>query len=184
MRRCFMPGTLFSGKAFLFLLAMVSLQTGSVLAGNQAEKNLLQAIEIDITTHLGDVRHFVEGDKLSFLLSLGRDSHVLILYQNAKQQIIQLLPNRNRPEYFLKAGLFISIPEPGAPFIFNIDPPFGKEVLWVFASVEGFPELAGKFRQDGTKKLSGNMDMIRKKLKARSRTAFGEVSYSLYTRAR
>ena len=184
MLRCFVPGVLLSSCIPILLLILMLLQFGPACAGNQDHINSTQTIRVDITTHLGDVRNFVEGDKLSFLLSLDRDSHLLVLYQNAKQQIIQLLPNRNRPEYSLKAGMFISIPEPDAPFVFNIEPPFGQEILWAFASAEGFPELAGKYRGDGTKKLSGNMKMIRTKLKASARTAFGEVSYKLYTRAR
>ena len=45
-------------------------------------------IDVKITTHLGDRQEFVEGDRISFLLSLERDAHVYLFYRDAADSML------------------------------------------------------------------------------------------------
>ena len=165
-------------SVLLFFILITSVYSSELY--NKTKK----VITIDVTTHLGDVKRFIKGDEVSFLISLDRDAHVLLLYQNANKKIVQLLPNKSRQSYYLKAGSFIPVPEAGEKFIFKIEPPYGKEVLWVFAADTPFPDLPGTYRKDGLKKITQSIALIRKELMASSKKVFGEASYGLTTSAR
>ncbi len=47
-------------------------------------------IEVGLTTHLGDRQSFVDGDRISFLLSLERDAYVYLFYRDADKNLLQL----------------------------------------------------------------------------------------------
>ena len=148
----------------------------------EAQAGAAKQINIDVTTHLGDVKDFQAGDQVSFLLSLDTDAYVVVVYQDARGDILQLLPNRRMRDYFYKAGLFLRLPDPAAPFAFTIQPPFGRETLWVFAADRPLPELAGSYLKNGLKKLTGDLAAIRKVLAGQARAAYGEASLVLHTR--
>lgn len=162
----------YGGLAFVMWWALVS------PSGAQNKINL------DVTTHLGDVRTFVEGDTVSFLLSLDRDAYVVLVYQNAAGQLIQLLPNKRQAQSYYKAGPFVPLPDAAAPFAFRIQAPFGREVLWVFAADVPLPPLPGRDLANGLKQLSGRIESIRRRLAAYPKSAYGETKLILQTRAR
>lgn len=163
----------------LFFVLAVFIFTAHNLQATEQKK-----INIDVTTHLGDVDHFQEGDSLVFLISLDRDAYITAIYQNAKGEIIQLIPNRHQQKKIYKSGLFLKLPDAGSAFSFKIQVPFGRETLWVFASDLPWPELKGRYLDDGLKKLAGKMDSIRKSLAKHPKSAYGEASLVLYTHAR
>lgn len=166
-------------RYFIFSIAGVAIFfSQSALSSEVVRKE----IQIDITTHLGDVRDFKNGDEVSFLISINRSSNVLVLYRSANGHLIQLLPNRIQKRFYLNSGIYLPIPNKNAPYIFKIQPPFGKEVLWVFASDSEFPELEGKERIDGTKNLKDNIKSIRKIIMSLPSEYYGEKSYQLITR--
>lgn len=158
--------------AVLFVPATLTLH-----AGEQRK------INIDVTTHLGGVKTFMDGDSISFLMSLDSDAYVMVIYQNARGELIQLVPNKRRQAYFLKTGLFIPLPDASDPFVFKIRPPFGREVVWAFASDVAMPELEGRYLKDGLKKLNRSIGSIRKQLAAHAKTAYGESKLVLQTSA-
>ena len=141
-------------------------------------------INIDVTTHLGDLVHFADGDNLFFLISLDQDAYLTVVYQNAEGDILQLIPNKNQQNRFYKSGLFIQLPGADSNFRFIIQAPFGQESLWVFASDLPSPELKGQYYENGLKKLTGTMDSIRKTLAMKTELAYGETRLLLYTHAR
>ena len=93
-----------------------------------------QSVDIGITTHLGDRQQFVDGDRISFLLSLDRGAHVYLFYRDADANLLQLLPNARMPGHFYAAGLFMPVPGRQQPFRFVVHPPYGEEILVAFAS--------------------------------------------------
>ncbi len=139
---------------------------------------------MEITTHLGDEQTFVEGDIISFLLNLDRDAFLLVIYQDAAGNLIQLIPNRESQKGRYQAGLFISLPDKKVPFRFKVQAPYGDETLWAFASDVPPPELKGKELKNGLKLLNVDFKQIRQKLHNQSQTAFGETRLSIKTRAR
>ena len=86
-------------------------------------------IDIDITTHLGDQQTYVAGDSIEFLMNLSQDAYILILYIDAAGNIIQILPNGLVTNNFIKAGLYINIPDQSTPFQFTVSAPFGRETV-------------------------------------------------------
>lgn len=155
-----------------------------IFAAHNLQATEQKKINIDVTTHLGDVDHFQEGDSLFFLISLDSDAYITVIYQNAKAELIQLLPNQNQQKTFYKSGLFLKLPDAGSAFSFKIQAPFGRETLWVFASDLPSPELKGRYLDDGLKKLVGKMASIRKILASHPKSAYGEASLVLFTHAR
>lgn len=144
----------------------------------------LKPIAIDITTSLGDAQTFREGDLISFLLTLERDAWITAVYIDAEQHRLQLIPNATESSSFYKADLFIPIPPADAPYRFRVQPPFGTETLWVFASDTGPVRLPGRILDNGLILLDENIDSIRKRIRSASKEWFGEAKVSIETRAR
>jgi len=155
-----------------------------VFTAHNLQANDQKKINIDITTHLGDVINFEEGDSVYFLISLDSDAYITVIYQNAEGEIIQLLPNRKQEKYFYKAGIFLALPDTDSAFVFKVQAPFGRETLWVFASDVPLPELKGSYLDDGLRKLAAKMTSVRKRLAAHPKSAYGEASLALHTHAR
>jgi len=154
----------------------------------RAESNItikkVNPIQIEITTHLGNQQSFVDGDIISFLLNLDTDAYLLVVYQDATGNLIQLLPNRDSQKERYRAGLFISLPEEQAPFRFKVQPPYGDEILWAFASDEPQPNLKGEELQNGLKRLKLDFKTLLQTLRNKNQKSYGESSLSIHTRAR
>ena len=164
--------------AHLLLIAVLILSNWANPAA--AEKR----IKVDVTTHLGDVKDFQEGDKLAFLVSSDRDAYLLVIYVDAGGGIYQVLPNKRQQDNFYKAGLFIAIPAADAGFSFMVQPPFGQETLSVYASATPLPQLDGRYLDNGLRKLNGNIQQIRKYIINSASSGYGEASLQLQTRDR
>lgn len=140
-----------------------------------------RGINIEVTTYLGDNQTFKQGDKIAFLVSLDKDAHLLMIYQDANNNLIQVIPNRYRPRDLYQAGLFIAVPDSKEPFEFVVNPPFGEEQLWVFASANTFPALEGEELGNGLRKLNGNLPEILQKVRANKNNAVYGESTTLVT---
>lgn len=104
-------------------------------------------IQVEITTNLGDKQEYVEGDEISFLVSISADAYLLIVYEDSNKRVWQLLPNDFNRQAKFSAGMYIPIPNSEQPYRFRATAPFGKESLTVFASNKPFPILhSTKFR--------------------------------------
>ena len=141
-----------------------------------------ETIHVDVTTHLGDQQVFMEGDTLSFLISVDKDAYIWVIYEDAAGQFMQLLPNTHQQEHYYKSGWYITFPGEDAPFLFKVKAPFGLETLWVFASdVEG-PEFEGEVLTNGLKKLKESIVAIKRKIEQNAHSAFGESKLLIQTR--
>jgi len=127
---------------------------------NLSARNTANSFNIEVTTHLGDQQSFRQGDVVSFLMSLDKDAYVLMIYQDASNNLYQIVPNPHSIESRYKAGLFIPIPQQSEPFQFTIQPPYGTEFLWAFASNNALPVLDGRVLSGGLKKLNQSLKNI------------------------
>jgi len=167
---------------FGFLLLLFLTPSAAADANNSNHE-----IHLEITTYLGDRQTFVAGDRLSFLVSLDHDAYLLVLYQTAQQQLIQLLPHKYSHAQTYKAGYYIPVPDEQARYQFVIAPPFGKEKIMAFASTRPFTPLDGTPLSNGLRQLSGSLAEITQKLRKESeeeKSSFGEAELELTTRAR
>jgi len=172
-------------KTFLFILTCAVLLPCTALlqpvfAETQASKR--RKITITITTHLGDHQTFREGDEVSFLLNLDRDAYVLLIYETAAGDLVQIVPNRHEPQAFYPAGLFMPLPDRTAPFRFKIEAPFGEEKIWAFATDIPFPELEEKTMDKGLKLLALNLKVIRNQILSGKVGAFGETVLLIFSK--
>ncbi|MDH3389796.1 MAG: DUF4384 domain-containing protein, partial [Gammaproteobacteria bacterium] len=68
-----------------------------LLASSPALAGEPRQVDVRLTTHLGDQQSFVDGDRISFLLSLESDAYVYLFYRDAEANLLQLLPNERMP---------------------------------------------------------------------------------------
>ena len=113
-----------------------------------------EPLHVTITTHLGDRQEFQEGDRVQFLLDLNRDAYILLIYQDARGALTQMIPNTTDRSGFFKAARYLGIPDARTPFEFIVGPPFGTETVWVYAAPQPFPELEGAVLDNGLKRLT------------------------------
>ena len=145
-----------------------------------------QRIQLEITTYLGDRQTFVEGDKLSFLVTLNQDAYLLVLYETAEHQLLQLLPHKYSTVRKYSAGYYIPVPDDTARYQFIIAPPFGSERILAFASDREFPLLQGKDLANGLRLLSDSTAQVVQQLRDNTENQerdYGEARMELTTRA-
>lgn len=138
-------------------------------------------IKVEITTHLGDKQVFQQGDVVSFLVSLDRDAWLIVIYENSKGQLVQLIPNRNYKTGFYKAGLFVKLLATDSAFQFKIQAPFGAETLWVFAAESKFKKIQGQVLENGLIKLKDKISTLREKLAKQSSETFASTKLQIKT---
>lgn len=154
----------------LLLFGCSSLQKTDSLISN------LNSIPLELTTHLGDQQQFIEGDEIQFLLSLGSDAYIYMVYLDAKNNITQILPNKNQPGNFYSAGYFLTIPEYDNGYRFTISQPFGNESVWVFAS----DQLITQSSLESS--MLSSIEDYKKKLQKLSKKAYGEYELRIVTK--
>lgn len=143
-----------------------------------------EPVTVEITTHLGDQQTFVEGDVISFLLSLDRDAYVYLFYQDANANTIQIFPNRQSPNHYFQTGFFMPIPPPQTSFQFKVQAPFGREKLLVFASDNADIRLRGRVLKNGLNLINELADNLHNIFRSQSVGAFGSADMVIVSQPR
>ncbi len=139
-------------------------------------------IRLELTTHQGDGVTFVEREKITFYASTDQGAYLLLLYQDAAGQLVQIYPNARTDNGFHEAGEYIAIPGNSASFDFTITPPFGIEQVWAFAATSAFPTLKGERLDDGLKVLQEALLDVIVKLRAHGqKVSYGEANVVITT---
>lgn len=161
-------------RLFACLLVLLVL-TNSALAGDP------RLVDVRITTHLGDQQSFVDGDRISFLLSLESDAYVYLFYQDAGANLLQLLPNERMGDHFFSAGLFMPVPSAQQKFQFAVQPPHGDEFIFAVASDNDALVFPGKPLANGLIVLNAEIETIVAGIKKNSSGLFGRAQLRLTT---
>lgn len=167
-----------------FLTLLVLCLCSVIITPAEAENNTagtLKPLQLEITTHLGDAQRFLKGDRIHFMISLDKDAYVTLFYQDASDQIVQLLPNPHHPENFFKSGLFIPYPAQNTNFDFTVQPPFGEDRVWAFASDTAVTSFNGHTLENGLARISMSIDQIRSILKQHSKEFYDEARLVINT---
>lgn len=141
-------------------------------------------IRLQVTSHLGDGQTYREGDAISYFVNSDRDAYLLLIYEDAAHNLIQILPNRYSGEGFFRAGNLLQIPAPNDRFEFVITAPFGTEKVWAFASSRPFAPPAGDSLENGLVLLRGNLNGIVQSLRRTGQAAgnaYGEAQAVITT---
>lgn len=144
-------------------------------------------IRLQITSHLGDGQTYGEGDSISYFVSTDQDAYLLLIYADAANNLIQILPNRYSGNAFFPAGKYLQIPGSNDRFEFTITAPFGLERVWAFASSRPFPRLNGADLDNGLILLNGDLTSLMKTLRQVAKdpgVAYGEAQASVTTVAK
>jgi len=161
-----------------------------VVVDHLPKANLAQqmnAIDLEITSELGDGQTYEEGDAISYFVSSSHDAFLLLIYQDASDNLIQILPNQHSANQIYPADLYFQVPGENVGFQFEIAAPFGDEHIWAFASTGQFPDLPGQGLENGLKFLSGVMPDIVQQLRhiaKQQQQAYGEAKTTITTVAK
>jgi len=142
------------------------------------------AIHLQVASHLGDGQTFQEGDVISWFVSADRDAYILLIYEDASRNLIQILPNRYSGDGHFPAGRFLQIPSARDRFEFTITGPFGREKIWAFASATPFPRLAAAELENGLYLLREDLPTIVRRLRSAGKAAgnyYGEAQAMITT---
>lgn len=150
----------------------------------QFDKNKIirQAVNVEITTHLGDQQVFVEKDIISFFINIDKAAFVYVFYQDATGAVFQLMPGKSQVEHYFKPGFYIPFPSEKSSFQFVVQAPFGKEQLWIFASDQGKLRFKSISSVQGIKKLNQSFFELTKYIKQASSKIFSKNKLIIYTR--
>lgn len=140
-----------------------------------------QPVDVNITTHLGDQQSFVDGDRISFLLSLDNDAYIYLFYRDAESNLLQLLPNERMPDHFFNAGLFMPVPSAQQPYQFTVKPPYGDESIYAIASNNDALVFPGKPLANGLILLAGDLQQVIDDIRKKSKLLFGRAELRLTT---
>jgi len=77
---------------------------------------------------------YKRGEKIKISLKGNKDFFARVIYINAENKVLQLLPNQHRTDNFFKGSKKIVIPEKDDKFELEVASPFGKEKIIVYTS--------------------------------------------------
>lgn len=177
---CFSATTMCLNYKHWFVIFGCLLISHAVLAQQQSTSP--KGINLDITTHLGDQQVFHAGDKLGFMLSLDEDAYLYLFYEDAENNLMQLLPSAQSEQHFFHAGLYIPVPDASAPFSFKVQAPFGNDQVWAFAMDRPALPLEGKQLANGLTLLSVTIEQVREAFNKQAIKIFDESSKKILTR--
>lgn len=169
------------------IFCMSALGCATIQGGIDYPQNLpssVKPIHLEITSHLGDGQTFLEGDPLSFFLSLDQEAYLLVIYEDASGVLTQIIPNHASPQKLYPAKFFISVPDENASYRFRVQAPFGKEKIWAFAADVPIFEMDGIELGNGLRQLQTEISKIRDRFISRPPAAFGEAMLLIQTKAK
>lgn len=129
-------------------------------------------------------RSYHEGEHLSVRVVSEVDAYVYVVYKQADGKAFQIFPNALQNDNRVQAGQAVQIPASDDPFRWQIGPPFGKEVVKVFASKEPLKGLsdpslrAERFNPVSAKQVIG----VAKELDAEEAPDWAEADVEIITR--
>jgi len=141
-------------------------------------------VKLDLTSNFGDGQTYTEGETISYFVGTDKDAFVLLIYEDAVHNLVQILPNRYSGSGYFKRGNVLEVPGRDDGYELVIQPPFGLERVWGFASTKPFPRLAGNELDNGLVILSESLETILDQLREhgnRPGVAYGEAQTLLTT---
>lgn len=168
----------------IWLTGSILCPVAVVLFQNSVTAAEVKPVTVEITTHLGDRQTFVEGDVISFLLSLDRDAYVYLFYEDASANIYQIFPNQKSRKHFYQKGYFMPVPPSPNDFQFKIQAPFGNEKLFVYASDNSEFKLNSRLLGNGLLLIDAPASDLEINIRRQSNAAFGSASMTIVSRSR
>ncbi|RJQ20046.1 MAG: DUF4384 domain-containing protein [Nitrospiraceae bacterium] len=80
-----------------------------------------------------DKEEYKKGEKIKIYLKGNKPFYASVLYKDTKGALLQLLPNPYNEDNYFNENEVIEIPSNKDKFIIEVDPPFGKEEIVIYA---------------------------------------------------
>jgi hypothetical protein len=87
------------------------------------------------------------GEKIKIYLKGNKPFFARVIYRDAVENNLQLLPNPYRQDNYFQGGVIYEIPSGTDKFELEVNPPFGEESIMIYASVS--ERLCGKNQTAG-----------------------------------
>lgn len=97
------------------------------------------------------------GDQMKFYMRGNKDFYARVIYIDAKDNKLQLVPNQFNSNNFFKGNQDIELPASGSGFSITVSPPFGKEKVVVYSSTKPLGDIIAT--SNGGPMLQVNDDM-------------------------
>jgi hypothetical protein len=95
-----------------------------------------------------DKETYREGDKIKIYLKGNKPFFARVIYRDAGNNNLQLLPNPYRQDNYFQGGVTYAIPFGTDKFELEVNPPFGEESIMIYASVSELGDL--NLKQEGS----------------------------------
>ena len=106
------------------------------------EKTLLDNPNAPLTVKLWtDKKQYQIGEKIKIYLKGNKPFFARIIYQDAADHLIQLIPNPYRSENYFNGGVIYEIPSGRDRFELEVSPPLGFESITLYASTTQLGKL-------------------------------------------
>ena len=175
----------YSPYKFCLVILLSALFCNNSFSQNKAAKEKLATpvpVDIQITTHLGDQQTFIKDDIISFFISVNHDAYLYAFYQDASDNVFQLIPGNALKSHYFSAGYFIPFPPASSNLLFQVQAPYGQEHLWVFATNNGELKFKGNEMSNGLLLLESSVNKISHTLKNNSDKLYGFSKLIINTR--
>jgi len=183
LKSCALLFRYFCGGIILWLCLSGNINAQEILSQERLNEGAAnkQTVKIEITSHLGDQQVFVENDLISFFISLDHSAYIYAFYQDAKKNIFQILPSKAQPSHFFNAGYYMPFPAEDSVFKFQVQAPFGRENLFIFASDQHQIKFSEKVAANELMRLSINRSEIEQHIKSVSNGLYGYAQIIIQT---
>jgi len=126
-----------SGECFMVRLKV---EVTPDLKGIKAPISEDPAAPLDVKVW-ADKKAYKLGDKIRIYLKGNKPFYANVVYKDAAANMVQLLPNPYRKDNYFNGGVIYELPSSGDKFDLEVSPPFGAELLSVYASTNPVGEL-------------------------------------------
>ncbi|MBF0119227.1 MAG: DUF4384 domain-containing protein [Desulfobacterales bacterium] len=127
-----------------------------------------------------DKKEYKDGDKIKIYIRSNKPFYMRLIYKDAANNMIQLLPNPYRTDNYFNGGITYEFPSGNDKFELEVSKPFGEENLIVYASTSQLGDISletyGDVYQIKTKKEQVETKTRGVKLTAKSVSKSGSIS--------
>lgn len=111
-------------------------------AREKASPNVLDDPSLPLAVKVWtDKESYQSGEKIKIYLKGNKPFFARIIYRDADQNNLQLLPNPYRQDNYFQGGVIYELPSGKDKFELEVNPPFGEENIIVYASVAELGDL-------------------------------------------
>ncbi|MDP3112541.1 MAG: DUF4384 domain-containing protein, partial [Thermodesulfovibrionales bacterium] len=102
-----------------------------IAKGSQAADDPSAPLSVNVWT---DKKEYKSGEKIKVYIKGNKPFYARVVYKDARNNMVQLLPNPYRSDNYFNGGVVYEIPSGNDKFELDVSPPFGKENITVYSS--------------------------------------------------